>query len=104
VAKYSPEGTLLWTKQLGTSDYDSSLGVATDSQGNVFISGETSGALAGSNKGDKDAWVAKYSPEGTLLWTKQLGSSGDDGSPGVATGSQGNVFISGVTEGALKGE
>jgi septum formation inhibitor MinC len=103
VAKYSPEGTLRWRKQLGSSDTDDSLGVATDSRGNVFISGATDGALAGSNKGFYDAWVAKYSPEGTLLWTKQLGSSDYDDSNGVATDSQGNVFISGYTEGALKG-
>jgi hypothetical protein len=103
VAKYSPEGTLLWKKQLGSSEYDYSYGVATDSQGNVFISGYTFGALAGDNKGRGDAWVAKYSPEGTLLWTKQLGSSEYDYSYGVATDSQGNVFISGYTLGALAG-
>jgi hypothetical protein len=101
VAKYSPEGTLLWTKQLGSSRSDDSYGVATDSQGNVFISGTTTGALAGSNKGYYDAWVAKYSPEGTLLWTKQLGTSTYDASYDVATDSQGNVFISGDTAGAL---
>jgi hypothetical protein len=103
VAKYSPEGTLLWTKQPGTSKWDESNGVATDSQGNVFISGYTYGALAGSNKGKFDAWVAKYSPTGTLLWRKQLGSSDSDFSFGVATDSQGNVFISGRTYGALAG-
>jgi hypothetical protein len=103
VAKYSPEGTLLWKKQLGTSEYDYSFGVATNSQGNVFISGYTGGAIAGSNKGVSDAWVAKYSPEGTLLWTKQLGTSYFDYSFGVATDSQGNVFISGATYGALAG-
>jgi hypothetical protein len=104
VAKYSPEGTLLWTQQLGTSGDDFSSGVATGSQGNVFISGYTNGALAGSNKGYFDAWVAKYSPQGTLLWTKQLGTSTLDYSSGVATDSRGNVFISGFTDGALKGE
>jgi hypothetical protein len=103
VAKYSPQGTLLWTKQLGTSDTDGSLDVATGSQGNVFISGSTNGALAGSNKGGFDAWVAKYSTEGTLLWTKQLGSSTSDSSFGVATDSGGNVFTAGTTLGALKG-
>jgi hypothetical protein len=103
VAKYSSEGTLLWTKQLGSSDSDDSNGVATDSQGNVLISGITAGSLAGSNKGLDDAWVAKYSPEGTLLWTKQLGSSTNDYSRGVATDSQGNVLISGITAGSLAG-
>jgi hypothetical protein len=107
VAKYKvgPNGAtqVLWKKQLGTSTFDYSDGVATDSQGNILISGSTYGVLAGSNKGENDAWVAKYSPEGTLLWTKQLGTSDTDSSSGVATDSQGNVFISGTTGGALAG-
>ena len=46
---------LQWKKQLGTSEYDYSSGVATDSSGNVYISGSTYGALAGTNKGSYDA-------------------------------------------------
>jgi hypothetical protein len=94
---------LRWRKQLGTSTYDGSTGVATDSQGNVFISGDTTGALAGGNKGDLDAWVAKFRPYGALMWVQQLGSSENDFSLGVATDSQRNVFISGDTTGALGG-
>jgi hypothetical protein len=44
-----------WIKQFGTSTLDSSNGVATDSSGNVYISGYTYGALAGTNKGSYDA-------------------------------------------------
>ena len=103
VAKYSPNGSLLWIQQLGTLSFDYSYGVATDSQGNVFISGATTGVLAASNRGKIDAWVAKYSPNGSFLWTRQLGTSSDDYSYGVATDSRGNVFISGETRGALAG-
>ncbi len=53
--------TLSWKRQLGTSGIDTSSGVATDSKGNVYISGGTYGSLAGANQGDFDAWVAKYS-------------------------------------------
>jgi septum formation inhibitor MinC len=103
VAKYSPNGTLLWKKQLGTSKYDRSNGVAADSSGNVFISGTTLGALAGDFKGRSDAWVAKLNTNGKFLWKKQLGTSSDDTSNGVATDSSGHVFISGDTTGGLAG-
>ncbi|HEY9828889.1 MAG TPA: SBBP repeat-containing protein [Stenomitos sp.] len=70
VAKYQvgPNGLrkVLWKKQLGTTESDYSEGVATDSSGNVFITGRTAGALEGTSKGGVDAWVAKYSSNGTL--------------------------------------
>ncbi|HEY9824140.1 MAG TPA: SBBP repeat-containing protein [Stenomitos sp.] len=103
VAKYSPSGTLKWIKQLSGSGSDASSGVATDSNGNVFITGITEGSLGGTNMGLSDAWVAKFSPQGTLVWIKQLGTSWGDSSSGVATDSSGNVFITGFTGGALGG-
>ncbi|MGB8697966.1 MAG: SBBP repeat-containing protein, partial [Thermosynechococcaceae cyanobacterium] len=101
VAKYSPAGALLWKKQPGSTNTDYSNGVATDSSGNVVISGYTNGDFGGPNQGLYDAWVAKYSPAGALLWEKQLGTTSTDLSNGVATNSSGNVLISGRTGGNL---
>jgi hypothetical protein len=53
-------GTLDWKKQLGTSASDRANGVATDSSGNVFMAGFTSGAISGRNAGDRDAFVVRY--------------------------------------------
>jgi hypothetical protein len=103
VAKYNSSGKLQWKQQLGTSSGDISWGVATDSNGNVYISGDTYGALAGTNKGSYDAWVAKYNSSGKLQWKQQLGTSKIDYSYDVATDSNGNVYISGFTNGALAG-
>jgi hypothetical protein len=104
VAKYNSSGKLQWKQQLGTSSYDYSWGVTTDSNGSVYISGFTEGALAGTNKGNGDAWVAKYNSSGKLQWKQQLGSSSGDDSWGVTTDSSGNVYISGLTGGALAGK
>lgn len=101
VAKYNSSGALVWDRQLGTSSLDESRGVATDSKGNVYISGLTGGSLAGPNQGYADAWVAKYDSSGTRLWDRQLGSVGADQSFNVATDSVGNVYISGSTSGSL---
>ena len=103
VAKYDSQGNLLWTRQLGTSDSDSSEGVATDSDGNVYISGSTQGTLGETNVGGSDAWVAKYDSQGNLLWTEQLGSSEDEDSQAVAVGDNGNVYLTGSTKGNLDG-
>ncbi|MGB8701961.1 MAG: SBBP repeat-containing protein [Thermosynechococcaceae cyanobacterium] len=101
VAKYSSDGTLLWKNQLGSGDYDFLYGVATDNSNNVLISGSTFGDLGGSSQGVYDAWVAKYSSDGTLIWKKQFGSTGQDSSASIATDSSGNVLIAGYTDGDL---
>ncbi len=104
VAKYSADGALLWKRQLGTSEDDGSGSVATDADGNVYLSGFTEGSLGGPYQGGYgDAWVAKYSADGALLWKRQLGTSELDLSGGVATDGEGNVYISGLTGGSLGG-
>ena len=95
--------TVEWTRQLGTTGEDASNGVSADGLGNVFISGWTYGALNGTNAGRSDAFVSKYDAGGNLAWTRQLGTTGYDYSNGVLADGLGNVFISGVTSGALDG-
>ncbi len=92
-----------WSRQLGTSRNDSGNGVATDPLGNVFISGRTEGSLGGPNAGDYDAFVSKYDSTGNLLWTRQLSTSAEDNSYGVAADPLGNIYISGYTAGSLGG-
>ncbi|MCC6682499.1 MAG: SBBP repeat-containing protein [Phycisphaeraceae bacterium] len=103
VSKYNPAGTFAWTRQLGTSNYDHSYGIATDTAGNLFITGFTDGSLGGTNAGDYDAFVSKYDAAGTLAWTRQIGTSNYDNSIGVSTDTAGNVFITGTTHGSLDG-
>jgi hypothetical protein len=103
VRKYDPNGTVLWTRQFGSSGHESSRGVAVDASGNVLVAGETSGSLAGGSAGGIDAFVRKYDPNGTVLWTRQFGSSADDVAHGVAVGASGSVHVAGSTQGSLAG-
>ena len=52
--------TLDWIRQLGTSDWEFSEAVSADGLGSVYISGSTRGDLGGTNAGDVDAFVAKF--------------------------------------------
>ena len=107
VVKYNSSGTKQWTKQLGTSGGEESYGVATDSSGNVYVTGYTAsgGGLDGNTSAGKhDLFVVKYNSSGTKQWTKQLGTSSDDYASGVATDSSGNIYVTGYTEeGGLDG-
>ena len=66
VVKYNSSGTKQWTKQLGTSSDDEAYGVATDSSGNVYVAGITSGGLDGnsSSAGEENLFVVKYNSDG----------------------------------------
>ena len=65
LVKYNPSGTKQWTKQLGTSDNDSGLGVTTDSSDNIYVTGTTSGGLEGNTtSGGSDIVLVKYNSSG----------------------------------------
>jgi len=96
--------TQSFTQQLGSSVDEIAYGVATDSSGNVYVSGWTSGGLDGnSSAGSSDLFVVKYNSSGTKQWTQQLGTSSTDEAQGVATDSSDNVYVAVSTSGGLDG-
>lgn len=47
VAKYDTAGTQTWIRQFGSDAFDTSSGVSSDRLGNIFVVGDTQGALGG---------------------------------------------------------
>lgn len=97
VAKYDNQGNQLWTKQLGTSVFDTIYGIDTDPQGNFYVVGITEGDLAGAKQGEaSDAWVAKYDSEGNQLWIEQFGQNIIFQSFSIDVDGNGDVYLSGI--------
>ena len=113
---YTTAGVPRWGAQItstGTSDQTS--GIATDSSGNVFISGYMTAAptLYGVGNatsvtlpfkgGAADTFLAKYTSNGAIAWAALIASAGQDGSFAVCTDSLGFVNVAGfyVTTGSL---
>lgn len=102
VAKLSPQGTFLWAKRAGSAQAsDGGSGIATDPQGNVYITGRFDGSsdfgtfkLTGSANGD--IFIAKMNPKGQFLWAKKVGRNSTDSGNDIAIGPQGNVYVTGV--------
>ncbi|MEG4092956.1 SBBP repeat-containing protein [Microcoleus sp. Pol12B4] len=109
-AKYDSNGNQLWLRQFGSarsrSDYSGQTfpsDLAVDSDGNLYLTGETYGDLGGPNAGFKDIWVAKHNSDGNQLWFKQFGTAEFDFSSNLALDSTGNLYVVGSTDGALGG-
>jgi len=101
VAKYNTSGTVQWAKSIGGTDTDYGYGIATDSNGNVYVIGFydntvtfAPGTTLNSTGGD-DAFVAKYDTSGTVQWAKSIGGTSSDNGRGIATDSNGNVYVTG---------
>lgn len=107
IAKQDTNGNREWVKQFGSSDYEWSWGVDTDSKDNVYATGWTLGNLGGVSTGSYDAWLAKYDTNGNQQWIKQFGTNGDTKGDTEATGvkvdSHDNIFLTGFTNGNLAG-
>ncbi|HNW81731.1 MAG TPA: SBBP repeat-containing protein, partial [bacterium] len=92
------------TKQWGTGGDDAGRSVAVDTAGNIFVVGQTEGAIDGNtNFGGIDIFLTKFNSDGSFAWTKQWGTSEIDVGVSVAVDGLGNIFVSGYTDGDLDG-
>ncbi len=105
LTKYNVDGTKDWTQLLGTNAGDGASAVTTGSDGSIYIAGITQGDLDGeTNNGLSDAFLTKYDPDGTKDWTQLLGTTSWDAAHALTTGSDGSIYIAGITQGDLDGE
>ncbi|HEY9695144.1 MAG TPA: SBBP repeat-containing protein [Oculatellaceae cyanobacterium] len=103
IVKYDTNGNEAWVKQFGTSGIDRATSLSIDTNSNIYVTGSTTGAFSGTNQGSQDAFIAKYDASGTEAWVKQFGTSGNDRASSISTDSNGNVYVSIYTDGALSG-
>jgi hypothetical protein len=107
VAKLSPSGSsLAYSTYLGGSADDAGWGIAVDSAGSAYVTGQawssdfptTVGAFQTSRRGNNDGFVAKLTASGSgLAYSTYLGGSSFDGSQGIAVDAVGNAYVTGGT-------
>ncbi len=101
---------LSYLTYLGGTANEFSRGIGKDAAGNVYVAGNTTSSdlpslsayqpnLKGltANWVSGDAFVAKYSAAGKLLYLTYLGGTGDEGAMGLAIDAAGNAYITGAT-------
>lgn len=102
LTKFDYQGIYVWTCEFGSNDSDSGRALAVDGSGNVYVAGDTWGALPlKTNLGERDAFLRKYTGAGVALWTSQFGTAGWEEVSGIALDASGNVYVLGNTDRAM---
>jgi gliding motility-associated-like protein len=105
LAKYSPQGQLLWRHK--PAPYNTILGYSplVDAWGNVYLTGmyfrsARFGATTLTNEGGShNVFLTKFDPAGRVLWAQQSSQSGGESSwdfcRGLAAGPAGELYMAG---------
>lgn len=96
---------LVYSTYLGGASDDLGYGIAIDSSGNAYVTGDTRSTnfntkspLQATNSGGLDAFVTKIDLTGAaLVYSTYLGGSGEDLGLSIALDSAGNAYITGIT-------
>jgi hypothetical protein len=111
VVKMTTDGVRQWATYFGGFGGENGTSIAMDNNGSVYISGNTNSISGISTAGahqtasassglESDAYLAKFSNEGSLIWATYYGGEENEGEAFVATDISGNVFLSGTTNSA----
>jgi hypothetical protein len=103
IAKYDPDGKVLWAKIAGGLGEDLAKSIAADATGNLYITGWFRkgdlrfGSLSLTNMNDEfwDIFLAKYDSDGNIIWVKRAGGIGPDWGNSVSVDNIGNIYLEG---------
>jgi large repetitive protein len=107
VAEYNSNGALVWSTFFGGDQNDKANAIAIDSAKNLYVTGVTNSTNFPVTKGviqtqltgsGTNAFVAKFTSAGKLVWSTYLGGGGTEGNS-IALDASGNVFVGGDTDG-----
>jgi len=97
INKLNTDGSVVWTRFLGRETVSSEITTGID--GSIFVSGYTYEPLDGQELiVRRDAFVTKYAPDGSKVWTRLLGTTSYKYGNALAVGADGSVFICGSTD------
>lgn len=72
VRRYNADGRVAWTRQIGSSGYDSAADIAAYSSGELYLVGTAGGKLGSDHHGGTDGLVRRLDArDGKAVWTDQ---------------------------------
>ena len=104
LTKYNADGVKLWTRFISSNSYEAATTVSSAVDGSIYVAGSTFGSIDGQkNNGEYDVFLAKFDSAGTKFWTKLIGSSRDERTSAIGTGSDGSIYLAGQKTGSFDG-
>ena len=108
VGRYDPsqplviDPILVYSSYVGGSADDSCRGIVADTDGNVFLTGDSfsSDFISQASPTNSDVFIGKLSSDGLLLNYSFFGGSQNDFATGLAFDPSGNIYLCGHTESA----
>lgn len=106
LAKYDSNGNALWVQKGGGTVWDVGNGISVDPAGNSYITGgyrntATFGTTSFTSAGNYDIFVAKYDTNGSFVWAKSAGGTGDDRGHSISVDAAGNSYLTGFFKGTV---
>ncbi len=101
LAKYTPQGTIMWVQQGRATAGGDGSGLAVTSTGEVYLLGSFTGTLdlgnilLTSQNRSSDAFIAKFTSAGVLLWAQAVGGIYTDYGRELQLGPANSVYLSG---------
>ncbi len=107
LVKFDETGKRLWATYYGGDHYDSGNAIVSDSDGNVFMAGETystNGIAHGGHQNThadggehSDGYLVKFDQNGNRQWATYYGGIGNDGAKACAVDEAGYIYLAGGT-------
>ena len=98
--KLTTNGTVAWSRTVGVGQLSPFGALAVDAFGNVYVGSQFAGTnpLGMPNAlsaGADDVFIAKFNPQGSLLWSQSFGGTGSDFLNGLVLDASQNLYFGG---------
>jgi hypothetical protein len=107
LAKYDVNGDHVWSQNFGNAFNDVAGGLTIDPAGNLTMVGSFDKSVSfgpgdeHTSVGESDAFVARYTTDGKLVWARTYGADREDIAFGVAADGAGNTVTVGWFQGSI---
>lgn len=105
VAKFNGDGDVLWATRSGGEGFETGSAIASDKEGNIFITGFFSNTVqfgteeqtqAKDGNPASDVFVVKYDKDGNCKWAVNAAGGSDTESPkNICLDKSGNIYVAG---------
>jgi len=104
LCKWNTQGQFVNALMIGGSGFEIGKAVTVDIQNNVYMTGDFRGVVDFDPSGNtnfltssglRDAFIVKYTPQGTLSWVDKIGGAGEDQASSITIGQNNELYVSG---------